>query len=251
MPNLVERPTPRDGQPKSRLDEISTRWNQVGDPLQFVMRYGPAIEKYLHALIGNRDDAAEVSQQFLTSMLQHKFGSANPDQGRFRNYLKTAVRNAARMHFRSRQSQKNIASDEAKLRDIPAREPRADETWLAEWRRIVLDRTWAALHRHQQSVADSPAFAVMKLASQHGESEDSDTLAERLSQQTGRPIRAEAFRKQLSRARRLFAELLVREVAQTLEDPTAEDVEAELAETGLMKSIRQFLPKDWRTAWLP
>lgn len=250
MPLAVDRPTPPREPPKSRLEEISTRWAQVGDPLQFVMRYGTAIESYLTALTGKREDAAEIRQEFLASMMQHRFGSANPDQGRFRQYLKTAVRNAARMHFRRLQSRKAVSADESQLAEIPAREPAAEVEWLAEWRRCVLDRTWAALHRRQQETPDSLAYSVMKLHSEFGQSAESDELAQRLSQQLGRTIRAEAYRKQLSRARRLFAELLVHEVAKTLETPNADEVEAELTETGLMSSIRQFLPDDWRIAWL-
>lgn len=235
--------------PKSRLEEISTRWNQVGDPLQFVMRYGQAIEKYLAVLIGNRADAADVSQEFLASMLEHRFANANPDEGRFRQYLKTCVLNAARMHFRKRTSTKETAVMPDWLLDLPQREPSADVEWLAEWRRCVVDRGWAALHRLQQATPDSPAFTVMRLAKEFGETEDSAALAERLSAMIGHPVTPEAFRKQLSRARRLFAELLVREVARTLQDPTPDDVETELADTGLMRTIRPFLPTDWRN-WL-
>ena len=96
---------------------------------------------------------------------------------------------------------------------------------------------------------DSLAYFVMKLHSEFGTQAESPELAQRLSEQLGRTIRAAAYRKQLSRARRLFAELLVREVALTLEAPSTDEVEAELTETGLMSSIRQFLPDDWRD-WL-
>ena len=235
--------------PKSRLEEISTRWNQVGDPLQFVMRYGPAIEKYLVALIGNPNDAADVSQQFLTTMMQHRFANASESEGRFRQYLKTAVRNAARMYFRKQKSAKDVAVAPDWLADLPQREPQAEAKYLDGWRRCSLDRAWAALHRQQQATPNSLVFAVMQLNREFGEQEDSAALAQRLSASIGREVSAEAFRKQLSRARRSFAELLVREVAQTLQDPTPEDVEAELAETGLMRSIRSFLPADWRD-WL-
>ena len=44
----------------------------------------------------------------------------------------------------------------------------------------------------------------------------------------------------------MFAELLVEEVAQTLEESAAAAVEAELIETGLMSYIRDFLPAAWR-----
>jgi hypothetical protein len=54
-------------------------------------------------------------------------------------------------------------------------------------------------------------------------------------------LRPDAFRKQLSRARPFFADLLRQEVAQTLDDATPEMVEEELIETGLMPYLRDLL----------
>jgi RNA polymerase sigma-70 factor (ECF subfamily) len=78
--------------------------------------------------------------------------------------------------------------------------------------------------------------------------EDSRQLAARVSRQCGRTIQPAAFRKQASRARRLFAEILVTETARTLDDPTPINVEAELIDLDVMKYVRQFLPPDWRTS---
>lgn len=64
----------------------------------------------------------------------------------------------------------------------------------------------------------------------------------------GRTIRPEAFRKQVSRARRLFAELIVAETSRTLGDPTPLKVEEELIDIGVMKYVRPYLPTDWRTS---
>ena len=50
--------------------------------------------------------------------------------------------------------------------------------------------------------------------------DDAKALAARTSALTGRPLRPEAFRKQVSRARFMLAKLLVREVIQTLDRPT-------------------------------
>jgi hypothetical protein len=76
--------------------------------------------------------------------------------------------------------------------------------------------------------------------------EDSEKLAARVGQLTGRPIQPAAFRKQVSRARRMFAQLLLREVEQTLDAPSPQELEEELTEIGLMKHVRDFLPADWR-----
>ena len=66
-------------------------------------------------------------------------------------------------------------------------------------------------------------------------------LAARLSEQIGRTVRADAFRQQLRRARKHFAKLIVAEVQQTLQNPTAEAVEQELFDLDLMPFVREFL----------
>src|SRR5207244_12395485 len=52
----MKRPAPG---PNLRLNEISTVWSVVHDPAQFVLRYAPAIERYLAALLPNRHDREE------------------------------------------------------------------------------------------------------------------------------------------------------------------------------------------------
>ena len=72
--------------------------------------------------------------------------------------------------------------------------------------------------------------------------DDSVSLAERATRLTNHPFRAETFRKQVSRARRLFARMLVKEVARTLEAPEPAEVEEELAALGLIHFVKDFLP---------
>ncbi|HND56458.1 MAG TPA: hypothetical protein PLV92_28765, partial [Pirellulaceae bacterium] len=55
-----------EGPGPSLLAEISTRWGQLNDPLQFVMRYATAIQCYLRAVVRNHADAEDVGQEFLT-----------------------------------------------------------------------------------------------------------------------------------------------------------------------------------------
>ncbi|HEY7426485.1 MAG TPA: hypothetical protein VH682_19785 [Gemmataceae bacterium] len=76
--------------------------------------------------------------------------------------------------------------------------------------------------------------------------DDSKTLAARTSAVIGRPLRAEAFRKQVSRARRLLAKLLLKEVAQTLDDPTPEQIKDELIALALWEYIRPYLAAERR-----
>jgi RNA polymerase sigma factor (sigma-70 family) len=227
------------------LDRISTQWSAVHDIGHFLVRYAAAVRHYLEAILRNTGDADDVCQEFFLKVIRTGFVRVSPDRGRFRDYLKTAVRNAALTHLRRRQRQPDLM-DVAVLQDtVPAADPDAERRWLTDWRACLLDRAWRALEAHQHRSPGNLFWTVLRLSVDHAD-EDSTALAARAAEIAGRPLRADAFRQQLRGARLLFAQLLVKEVAQTLEDPTAADVEGELAETGLSLFVVPFLPADWR-----
>ena len=166
---------------------------------------------------------------------------ARQDRGRFRDYLKKIVRNAA-FNFLNRQQPPQHS--DAGLLDVPAptesqRFP--DQEWVVQRRRCLLKRAWKHLEKHEQRTPDNLFHTVLGLCARHP-NEDSKSLAERVNQDTGKVLRPDAFRKQVSRARHKFAQLLVKEVAQTLERPEPEDVEEELADLGLMVYVQNYLP---------
>jgi RNA polymerase sigma factor (sigma-70 family) len=240
----MAKPSPSGSRPPAPgLDQISTRWRLITDPEQFVLRYAPAIHKYLEALLKNAHDAEEVAQDFLLRSLQKGFVPPAELRGRFRDYLKVAVRNTALNHLRRKKPSRAAGPlDQA----ADAEPDAAEREWLAEWQRCVLDRAWQALDSHQGRSPGNLFYTVLRLSADHPQ-DDSATLAARATALAGRPLRADAFRKQLSRARRLFAELLVKEVALTLETATPGQVEEELSELGLLPYVRDFLPPDWRS----
>jgi DNA-directed RNA polymerase specialized sigma24 family protein len=95
----------------TRLDEISTEWSILVDPARFVARYEDAIRRYLSALIKNPHDAEEVVQDFFLKITRlHGFFRVRAERGRFRDYLKSAIRNAALNFLRDRQPASPIDS---------------------------------------------------------------------------------------------------------------------------------------------
>lgn len=75
---------------------------------------------------------------------------------------------------------------------------------------------------------------------------DTEELAARLADKSGRSISADSLRQQLHRARERFAQLVVNEVARSMDGPTARQIEDELREVGLMQHVCDYLPDDWR-----
>jgi hypothetical protein len=233
----------------TRLSEISTEWSILVDPARFVLRYEGAIRRYLAALIKNTHDADEVVQDFFLKITElHGFFRVRAERGRFRDYLKTAIRNAALNFLRYKQPASPIDSALWLRLTADKAQPEAEQTWLEEWRRCLLERAWHALELRQKASRGSLAHTVLRLIVEEPE-KDSSELAARTSLLAGRPIRADAFRKQVSRARLLFAQALVDEVAQTLDKPTPAEVQEELMELSLWQYVRNYLPADWSARW--
>jgi RNA polymerase sigma-70 factor (ECF subfamily) len=232
--------------PKRVLDKISTHWPIVHDPAQFVLCYEPAIRRYLSALIKDPHDAEDVAQDFLLKVLRHGFVHVKAQGGRFRDYLKTSVRNAARSFFRRRPDRKHDGSDLAQLPAEDSLLSEADQAWVSEWRQCLLHQAMLALEQHQLQNRGNLFHTVLKMSLDYPQ-DDSPTLAARTAQCTGRPLSAAAYRQQLSRARHRLAQLLVQQVAQSLQQPPPEQVVEELVTLDLMRYVSNFLPADWHT----
>src|SRR5262249_31980480 len=147
---------------------------------------------------------------------------------------------AALSHLRRKQRQPRAV--DALQNTVPDPESAADREWLREWQACVLERAWRALERHQRGSPDNLSYTVLRLHVDHPE-DDSPALADPAASASGRPLSPDAYRKQLSRARRLFAQLIVNEVVQTLNCPTSEEILEELAEIGLRDHVVPYLPK--------
>jgi DNA-directed RNA polymerase specialized sigma24 family protein len=233
---------PRPEKTNSRIENISTHVSIIDDPTRFVLRYGRAVRAYLGALVRDVNDADDVAQELLSRVLQRGLnwegGSARSggSSNRFRDYLKAILRNVAVDWYRSNMRDAVSGID---LDAVARSEINADKQWLADWRSCILKAAWTALEAHELQHPDNFCFNSLKLASEHAE-ESSAQLAARLSEKVGRPIRPDAFRKQLSRSRRLFAGLIVDEVSQSLVNPDPSEIEGELHALGLLEHVRRY-----------
>ncbi len=106
-----------------------------------------------------------------------------------------------------------------------------------------MKRVFRGLASHEQQSPGNYCYTVLCAVAGHP-ADSCLTLAERVARRIGRPLSAVAFRQQVSRARRLMAKLLIREVQRTLDHPTREQVIDELIALGLWERVRPYVGVD-------
>jgi DNA-directed RNA polymerase specialized sigma24 family protein len=234
-----------------RFDTLTTLWTLVrrahgetpgaaaaarGELLQ---RYRGAVYRYLLATLRDPDTAEELSQEFALKFLRGDFRHADPDRGRFRDYLRSSLAHLIQLHRRRAERQpQSLATDPPAQDNETAGE---DTVFLHAWREALLVRAWAELERVGQQTG-AVVHTVLRCRVDHPEL-SSPELAERLSVRLGKALNALAVRQALHRAREKFATLLVEAVAQSLDQPTPEQLLDELAELNLLSYCRSVMER--------
>jgi len=237
----------------SRLDAIATRWSLIreahaaGAPenaaaarQMLVLRYAKSIRRYIGGMVKNAEDADELSQDAVVRLMKGDFAGADANRGRFRDLLKTAVRNMVHSHWAksNRRKPKDVELD------LVASSEDADPQWDSAFQSNVLEHAWAALKDFEKRTPTNPAHTILKLRTEFPEA-TSEELAAKLSAKTGIAVRADAGRQMLRRARLRFAEALLNEVTLGLAEPTPARIAEEFASLGLLEYVKDFLPADW------
>jgi DNA-directed RNA polymerase specialized sigma24 family protein len=232
-----------------RLDQISTHMATLQDSQRFVVRYGNAVRGYLTAILRDRNDADEVLQEIVVGLLSRggvvAVWPTPGGAGRFRDYLKAVARNGAITFLRKKGRQATAELTPDAHADPGTTDEAADREMTAEWQRCVLDKVWRELDAHERRNPGNLCHTCLRVYTEFADA-DSPEQARIASERAGRPLSPEAFRKQVSRARRLMAECILLEVARGVVPPTADAVEEELNDLGLWEHVRDYLPDDWR-----
>jgi RNA polymerase sigma-70 factor (ECF subfamily) len=206
---------------------------------QLIERYGGAIQRYLHKVLRDPDAAAEVFQEFAVQLLHGDLRGANPQRGRFRNFVKGTLYHLIADYRNEQRKRPGPLPDDSTELPASPEDVDSDRHFVESWCDELLARAWAELAAIEARTGQ-PYHAVLRYRADHPEMR-APQLAEELTAQLGRPFTAVGIRQLLHRAREKFAALLLDEVIQSLENPTAEQVDEELAELGLFEYCRPVL----------
>jgi hypothetical protein len=121
----------------------------------------------------------------------------------------------------------------------PAAKAEQDDEFVRSWRDELLARCWRALAEAEEK-AGQPFYTALHLRAKNPGMPSAE-LARQVGERAGRAFTAVGIRQVLHRARERFADRLIEEVADTLRQPTAEDVVQELIALGLFDYCRPRL----------
>jgi RNA polymerase sigma-70 factor (ECF subfamily) len=240
-------------QPNSdlRLSRIDTLWNEVqqahldgtlaaGARRGLLIRYGGAVRRYLLAATRDSEAAEDLFQEFAVIFLRGGLRGADPDRGRFRDYVKGVLFHlVASFHKKGKKRPLPLVEDPAE----PVVEPDSEQeqAFLASWRDELLARAWVAL-KEQEAETGQLFFTVLRFRADHPDA-SSQQMADDLSRLLGKDLTAPGVRQTLHRARQAFAGLLLDEISHALTRPTPESLEEELIELGLLEHCRSALQR--------
>jgi RNA polymerase sigma-70 factor (ECF subfamily) len=177
-------------------------------------------------------DAQDYTQQFFAELLEkNSLAVADPQRGRFRSFLLTAVKNFL-SHQRERAraqkrggDRKHLSLDfdwgEQRYQLEPPDRRTPEALFEHHWALALLDRVLARLRGELEVAGKASVFDELKaFLVEASSTERYAAVAERLGTTPG------AARVAVHRLRRRYKELLLAEIAQTVADPA--DAEAEL-----------------------
>jgi RNA polymerase sigma factor (sigma-70 family) len=238
-----------------RLADLSTQWNLIfqartGTPEQvslamsmLMCRYAGAVHRYLLKALKNPDAAEELDQEFAVRFLRGDFRHGDPSRGRFRDYVKRAVQNLMKDYYRRRR-RNGAAPLEPGITEPAGLDEglvQFERQFLQSWRNDLLDRAWSSLDALERSTGQ-PHYTILRLRVDEPGLKSKE-WASRLSETLGRAVTPGAFRQALQRARREFALRLLAEVRASLEEPTPQALEEELADLELLEYCRPYLKR--------
>lgn len=240
-----------------RLSRISTQWSLIyqahwggadaaaAAQCQFVQRYCGAVYRYLFGALHNEDAAEELFQEFALRFVRGDFRRADPERGRFRDYLKTALVHLVTDHYRRRAARpRTLPDDHPEPQQEHLSDTDTDEAFAASWREELINQTWKSLEQTQPNY-----HRVLLLHVAHSELTAAE-IAEQFAADRGKPMTAGHVRVLLHRARERFSDLLVEEVAHSLGRPAPDELLQELRDLCLL-SLCEASFNRWRATHDP
>jgi RNA polymerase sigma-70 factor (ECF subfamily) len=206
--------------------------SQVSESLEKLCRsYWPPLYSYIRRQGHGPEDAKDLAQAFFAKLLQKNFWArADPQKGRFRSFLLTALRHfMADERDRGRTAKRGgglsfISLDEQaseeRFRDGLSQNLSSEQQFDRQWAATVLEQARTKLRR--ECVASGKSALYNRVSLVGGQNESAvpyAVIAKELGMSVG------TLKSAVSRLRARYGELVREEVAQTVSSPAEIEVE--------------------------
>ncbi len=181
-------------------------------------------------------DAEDLTQGFFAQLLRREtLAVADREKGNLRSFLLTCVRHhLANEHARAmaiKRGAKVLTSlDGDWAEDRYAKEPvdhlTPDRLYQRRWALTIVDQTMTLLEQQMSAEGKQEQFQELRpfLGFSQSREEAYETVAARMN------VKVNTLKSHIHRLRENWRELLLQQVACTLDDPTSDNIKAELAE---------------------
>jgi RNA polymerase sigma factor (sigma-70 family) len=237
----------------SHLSQIQTKWtvvfqaHQEGDHAsraqnELAQRYLGAIYRYILGAVRDPHKADDLAQEFAIRLVRGAFKRATPDRGRFRDFVKAAVRNLItddKRRVKPQQMHGNLPEPIA-----VEESPDSDDAFLDRWREELINRAWEGLATAEKQ-SGQPYHTVLRRKADNPALRSAQ-IAEELTRTLGKPMNEVAVRKLVQRSRERFAELLLEEVGRSIQSSNRSEIIEELVALGLHEYCKPALERSER-----
>lgn len=186
------------------------------------------MRRQLIDLLKSEKLADDCLKRILAHLVSAGFGKDK--QGKLRDFLLKGVRSAAK----------------AAVADLPEdQRPNLNlesltfenEQWLAWWREGLIERAWRSMERLEHAHPDEPVYQIYRAVNDAPKATAAQ-LAKRIASQGSTTISEQTVTKLIPIARTQFAQFIADEVAETLGDPTREEITREIKKLGLGRAFQ-------------
>lgn len=231
----------------ANVEFTPTRWSLIaavrsGDSEQarpaldrLCQAYWYPLYAYVRRAGHTAEDAADLTQGFFAVLVEKELlARADPERGRLRNFLLTALQRFLRDDWRKQQRQKRgggaetLSIDEATAEGLYAREPAHVDTpeklYHRRWALTLLERTVLSLRDDYRQQGKGDLFDALKpLLTEDPDAASSAALAAQLSMTNG------AVRVAMHRLRARYRVRLLEEVAASMDAQSEAEVDEEIS----------------------
>jgi len=213
------------------LKTLSRPWTQSPSAAALIVRYLAPMRQQLLQWTSRESITDDSLQMLIGHLVAHGFGQHG--RGRMRDFLIRGIRSAAKATIGE------IAENDRPAIDFASWKADSPD-WIAHWRGELLVRVWRELERDEHHEPSRPLYSILKTATEHPR-ENAEMLAVRINTQSDSAVDPATIQTLIVPARKRFAELVLQEVAHTLEDRTEAALMAELHAIGLADPVEKWL----------